>query len=186
MHIHIHIQIFYTLYIHTRTPRYIFHVHGHKCIAIIAWSMKRSCCHFDKIFIIGCTESCQNDNFESSRWRKFHQNDNIPVSVTTRCNYHGHSHSIHYADMLSLYGNKSSCEQAILNHVVLNFSKELTVHTIPLKNDIHRYLQQVVTQKSQSWSHGNPRFSAWLTLPWTFYITWLCPELIKLIIIDAT
>ena len=38
---------------------------------------------FDKIFINGCTWSCQNDNFQCSQWWKFHQNDDISVSVIT-------------------------------------------------------------------------------------------------------
>ena len=49
-------------------------------------SLKRKCCHFDKIFITGCTGSCQNDNFQCSQWWKFHQNNNISVSVILRVN----------------------------------------------------------------------------------------------------
>ena len=46
------------------------------------WStLKRKCLHFDEIFITGCTESCQNDNFRCSQWWNFHQNDDIFVSV---------------------------------------------------------------------------------------------------------
>ena len=45
-------------------------------------SLKWKCCHFDKIFITDCTGSCQNDNFKCSQWWKFHQNDNIYVSVS--------------------------------------------------------------------------------------------------------
>ena len=41
-------------------------------------TLKRKCLHFDEIFITGCTESCQN---ECSQWWKFHQNDDIFVSV---------------------------------------------------------------------------------------------------------
>ena len=47
-------------------------------------SLKRKCLHFDEIFITGCTESCQNDNFQCSQWWKFHQNDDIFVSVMER------------------------------------------------------------------------------------------------------
>ena len=43
-------------------------------------TLKRKCLHFDEIFITGCTESCQNDNFQCSQWWKFRQND-IFVSV---------------------------------------------------------------------------------------------------------
>ena len=32
-------------------------------------------CHFDELFVIGCTESCHFDNFRFSQWRKFCQND---------------------------------------------------------------------------------------------------------------
>ena len=45
------------------------------------YTLKHKCRHFDEIFITGCTESCQNDNFRCSQWLKFHQNDNISVSV---------------------------------------------------------------------------------------------------------
>ena len=45
------------------------------------FTLKRKCLHFDEIFIIGCTKSCQNDNFRCSQWWKFHQNDDIFVSV---------------------------------------------------------------------------------------------------------
>ena len=44
-------------------------------------SLKRKCCHFDEIFITGCTESCQNDNFQCSQWWRFRQRDDIFVSV---------------------------------------------------------------------------------------------------------
>ena len=50
-------------------------------LANSARSLKQKCRHFDEIFITGCTESCQNDNFWCSQWLKFHQNDNISVSV---------------------------------------------------------------------------------------------------------
>ena len=45
------------------------------------YTQKRKCHHFDEIFITGCTESCQNDNFQCRQWRKFRQNDDISVSV---------------------------------------------------------------------------------------------------------
>ena len=41
------------------------------------------CHYFDEIFIIGCTGSCQNDNFQCRHWRKFLQNVNISISVWT-------------------------------------------------------------------------------------------------------
>ena len=59
--------------------------------------LKGKCCHFDEIFITGCTGSCQNDNFPCSQWWKFHQNDdnfqcsqwwkfhkNIDISVSVK------------------------------------------------------------------------------------------------------
>ena len=46
-----------------------------------AITLKRKCHHFDEIFITGCTESCQNDNFRCSQWWRFHQNDDIFVSL---------------------------------------------------------------------------------------------------------
>ena len=44
-------------------------------------SLKEKNRHFDAILIIGCTESCQNDNFQCNQWQKFHQNDHISISV---------------------------------------------------------------------------------------------------------
>ena len=44
-------------------------------------ALKRKCCHFDEILITDCTESCHFDNFRCSQWWKFHQNDDISVSV---------------------------------------------------------------------------------------------------------
>ena len=49
-------------------------------------TQKRKCHHFDEIFITGCTESCQNDNFQCRQWRKFRQNDDISVSVELKHN----------------------------------------------------------------------------------------------------
>ena len=51
----------------------------------IYWRRKQSRkYHFDEIFGTGCTESCQNDNFQCSQWRKFRQNDNISFSVSSQ------------------------------------------------------------------------------------------------------
>ena len=47
----------------------------------LQWPLKRKCHHFDEIFVTGCTESCHFDNFRCSQWWKFHQNDDIFVSV---------------------------------------------------------------------------------------------------------
>ena len=44
-------------------------------------TLERKCHHFDEIFVTGCTESCHFDNFRCSQWWKFHQNDDIFVSV---------------------------------------------------------------------------------------------------------
>ena len=44
-------------------------------------TLKRKCCHFDEILITGCTGSCHFDNFQCSQWWKFHQNEDIFVSV---------------------------------------------------------------------------------------------------------
>ena len=57
---------------------------GNVCISgIISCSFtEKKCHHFEEIFIIGCTESCHFKNFQCSQWWKFHQNDNISVSVT--------------------------------------------------------------------------------------------------------
>ena len=45
---------------------------------------ERKCCHFDEIFIIACTGSCQFDNFRCNRSWKVRQND-ISVSVIASC-----------------------------------------------------------------------------------------------------
>ena len=66
---------------------------------ILTWcgSLKRKCLHFDEIFITGCTESCQNDNFQCSQWWKFRQNDDIFVSVIWRW---GVGHQCFYCNSL--------------------------------------------------------------------------------------
>ena len=48
---------------------------------IISSSLKRKCRHFDEILITGCTGSCHFDNFQCNQWWKFHQNEDISVSV---------------------------------------------------------------------------------------------------------
>ena len=56
-----------------------------QCVNMISWSitstLKRKCRHFDEIFITGCTGSCHFDDFQCSQWWKFHQNEDISVSV---------------------------------------------------------------------------------------------------------
>ena len=47
----------------------------------LSLTLKRQCRHFDEILIIGCTGSCHFDNFQCSQWWKFHQNEDISVSV---------------------------------------------------------------------------------------------------------
>ena len=46
-------------------------------------SLKGKCCHFDEIVIVGCTGSCQKDNFQCRQWWKFCRNDDISISLYT-------------------------------------------------------------------------------------------------------
>ena len=64
-------------------PIYLEKAGALDCSIFFRETLKQKCRHFDEIFITGCTESCQNDNFRCSQWLKFHQNDNISVSVNT-------------------------------------------------------------------------------------------------------
>ena len=75
-------------------------------------------CHFDEIFITGCTRSCQNDNFWCSQWWKFHQNENISISLYTctfdqfsMLGWHRWLKSFHMEDMdlLILYIQHLGC-----------------------------------------------------------------------------
>ena len=50
---------------------------------VVILTLKRKCCHFDDILITGCTGSCHFDNFQCSQWWKFHQNEDIFVSVNS-------------------------------------------------------------------------------------------------------
>ena len=43
--------------------------------------LKRKYCHFDEIVVIGCTGSCNFDNFWCSQWRQFRQNCDVFISV---------------------------------------------------------------------------------------------------------
>ena len=47
---------------------------------VIIYSLQQKCCHVDEKFITACMRCCQNDHFRCSQW-KFHQKDNIAVSV---------------------------------------------------------------------------------------------------------
>ena len=49
-------------------------------VAYTSTTLKRKC-HFDEIFITGCTGSCHFDNFQCSQWWKCHENEYISVSV---------------------------------------------------------------------------------------------------------
>ena len=59
--------------------------HGIYCFSGVmkSSSLKWKCHHFDEILITGCAGSCHFDNFQCSQWLKFHQNDDIFVSVIT-------------------------------------------------------------------------------------------------------
>ena len=53
----------------------------HRSTLIWLITLKWKYFHFDEIFITGCTESCQNDNFQCSQWWKIHQNSCHYISV---------------------------------------------------------------------------------------------------------
>ena len=50
-------------------------------LELIPCTLKLYYCCFDEISITGCTGSCHFDNFQCSQWWKFHQNDDISVSM---------------------------------------------------------------------------------------------------------
>ena len=66
----------------------------------IADPLKQKWHHFDEIYVTGCIESCQNDNFHYSQWQKFDQND-ISISVLNvwtwmvYTDYHAPASSLH-------------------------------------------------------------------------------------------
>ena len=45
------------------------------CVSELMMPSLKWKCHFDEIFITGCNESCQNDNFRRSQSWKFRQNE---------------------------------------------------------------------------------------------------------------
>ena len=49
---------------------------------------KRKSRHVDEMFITGYTGSCHFDNFQCSHWLKFHQNEDISVSVHNKLERH--------------------------------------------------------------------------------------------------
>ena len=53
----------------------------HRSDSQMLYVLKQKYCHFDKILVIGCTESCQNDNFRCSLWWNCSQNGDIFVSM---------------------------------------------------------------------------------------------------------
>ena len=44
-------------------------------------AMKWKCHHFGEVFNTGCTRSCQRNKYQCSQWQKFHQNDDISISL---------------------------------------------------------------------------------------------------------
>ena len=76
------LSLIYTYDMKVSISHYFNYLTNYAIIVAHHWpTLKRKCLHFDEIFITGCTESCQNDNFQCSQWWKFHQNDDIFVSV---------------------------------------------------------------------------------------------------------
>ena len=61
--------------------KWLIYQHNSGCVIGSGQSLEQQCLHFEEIFVISCTRSCQNDNFRCSQWRRFHQNDPISVSV---------------------------------------------------------------------------------------------------------
>ena len=84
------------------------------------------CCHFDEIFITGCTESCHFDNFQCSQWWRFHQNDDIFVSVLVT------------AALKASIKNKNVLCNAYLMHPI----EIIEINTITTKN----ILREVLTE----------------------------------------
>ena len=70
------------------------HTQGLPGIMYIRCQKLKMKCHFDKIFIFGCTWSCRNGNFQGRQWWKVHQNDNISISVMAFIEPICHSNSI--------------------------------------------------------------------------------------------
>ena len=114
-------------------------------------SLKRKCLHFDEIFITGCTESCQNDNFRCSQWWKFHQNDVIFVSVIIKCcQFHCNkikfSHNcserctVSESDWNSLNSNKILQIRYVFRHLGRNIKWNLNVHNTFNIRLLSRYL----------------------------------------------
>ena len=56
-------------------------------------------CHFDEIFVTGCTRSCLNDNFWCRQWWKFRQNYSNSVSVRDII----HSENVQFTRILQTY-----------------------------------------------------------------------------------
>ena len=63
--------------------------------------------------MIGCTESCQNDNFQCSQWWKFNQNEDITVSVNIKSILHDKQKLGKLWDFDFLQGANQILEQSI-------------------------------------------------------------------------
>ena len=89
-------------------------------------TLKQKCHHFDEIFVTGCTESCQNDNFQCSQWRKFHQNDNSSISVKTYPNGNPTQKHRHYCVKTTPWRRFDVIMTLFLRHMSAGLVQHLT------------------------------------------------------------
>ena len=141
----------------------------------VAKTLKRKCCHFDEIFVIGCTESYQNDNFECSQWWKFRQNDDISLSVFKYkgaiINTYRKLHSENKDQMNIFLTHFSSSEplNTFMATYVLDVMKSVTVFKMLLKMCSFDTVFRVSIHRTECRSLRRKRRCSWYRrdgLPW--------------------
>ena len=86
--------------------------------------------HFDEIFVTGCTGSCHFDNFQCSQWWKFHQNEDISVSV----------HNLHWTGILRLHSSQKKKKNSMSYYQILFLGfKDSCKFVISSRNIVYNY-----------------------------------------------
>ena len=107
------LKLFFFFFNIVRLSKYSHNNRSNMWWLVEYWNLLRGICHFDDIFIIGCTKSCHSDNFWCSQWWKFHQNDDISISVLSKTSC---SNTFDICDMAIRCDMVIRCDMAIRSH----------------------------------------------------------------------
>ena len=97
-------------------PSWLLQCHRIILTIAIVLALIRTYRHIDEIFVTGCNGSCQNSNFQCTKWRQIRQYDNVFVSTRVSKSKHKDVHKI------GLYQNKTRHDKAQTVGTILGMS----------------------------------------------------------------